>query len=72
MLAYLCEPRPWVNLIIVIALNTKAFDLHFILNTAILLKWRPELIMNRQKILCMKIEHMKFIDSICFFTVSFT
>ena len=66
MLAYLCEPRPWVKQIIVIVHNAKAFDLHFILNRAILLKWRPELIMNYQKIMCMTVEHMKFIDSICF------
>jgi hypothetical protein len=46
--------------------NAKAFDLHFILNRAIFLKWRPELIMKGQKIMCMTMEHLKFIDSICF------
>ena len=62
-LSYLCEPRPWVKQIIAIAHNAKAFDLHFILSRAVLLKWRPELVMSGQKIILMKMEHMKFIDS---------
>ena len=33
-----------------------------------LLKWRPELVMSGQKIILMKMEHIKFIDSICFLT----
>jgi len=33
MLSYLCESRPWVQKLIVIAHNAKAFDLHFILNS---------------------------------------
>jgi hypothetical protein len=66
MLDYLRESSPWCNQIIGIAHNTKMFVLHFILNRAILLKWRPELIMSGQKILCMSFEHMKFFDSICF------
>jgi hypothetical protein len=66
MLNYLCESRPWCNKKIAIAHNAKAFDLHFILNRAILLKWRPERIMSGQKVLCMIMEHLKFIDSICF------
>jgi hypothetical protein len=63
MLDYLRESRPWCNQIIAIAHNAKAFALHFILNRAILLKWRPELIMSGQKILCMSFEHKKIIDS---------
>jgi len=39
MLTYLSEPLPWANKIVVIAHNAKAFDLHFILNRAIVLKW---------------------------------
>ena len=66
LLSYLCESRPWVRQIIAIAHNAKAFDLHFILSRAVLLKWRPELVMSGQKIILMKMEHMKFIDSICF------
>ena len=70
-LTYLCEPRPWVKQIIAIAHNAKAFDLHFIFNSAVFLKWRPELLMSGQKILCMKFENMKFIDIMCS-TVFFT
>jgi len=51
LLIYLTEPRPWVNKIIVIAHNAKAFDIHFNLNGAVVLKWKPELIMNGQKIM---------------------
>jgi len=46
LFSYLCEPCPWANKIVAIAHNAKAFDIHFILKRAILLKWNPELIMN--------------------------
>jgi len=36
MLLYLRKPRPWDNTIVAIAHNAKAFDLHFILNRAIM------------------------------------
>jgi len=38
MLSYLCESRLWIEKMIVIAHNAKAFDLHFILNRDIFLK----------------------------------
>ncbi len=57
MLAYLYETQLWVNQIIVIAHNSKAFDLHYILNRAVFLKWSPELVMRGQKILKIKFEH---------------
>ena len=60
------ESRPWVRQLIAIAHNAKAFDLHFIFSRAVLLKWRPELVMSGQKIILMKMEHLKFFDSICF------
>ena len=63
MLLYLCESRPGVKQIIVIGHNAKAFDLHFILNSAVFFKWSPESVMGGQKILMKKFEHMKFIDS---------
>jgi len=66
MLIYLCKPRPWANKIVAIGHNAKAFDLHFILNKAILLKWKPELIMSGLKIMCMKMEHLVFLDSVSF------
>jgi len=54
LLLYLQEQHPLANKIVVIAHNAKAFDLHFILNIAMMLKWQPELIMNRLKIMLMK------------------
>jgi hypothetical protein len=66
MLNYLCETRPWANKVVAIAHNAKAYDLHFILNRAIILKWQPELIMNGQKIMSMKVEHLHFLDSVSY------
>jgi len=66
MLTSLCKPRPWANKIDAIAHNAKAFDLHFILNSAIMLKWKTELIMSGLKIMCMKLEHLVFLDSLSF------
>ena len=37
LLSYLNEPRPWASKIFAIAHNAKAFDLHFIINWAIML-----------------------------------
>jgi len=66
MLSYLCEVRPWVKKIVAIAHNAKSFDLHFILNRTVLLKWQPELIMNGMKIKCMKMEHLVLLDTVSF------
>jgi len=38
MLTYLCRSLPWVKKVVAIARNAKAFDLHFILNRAVLLR----------------------------------
>jgi len=70
LLSYLTEPRPWANKIVAETHNAKAFDFHFILNRAIMLKWKPELIMNGLKIMCMKMEHLVFLDSVSFFPCS--
>jgi hypothetical protein len=37
LLTYLCKPRPWANKMFAIAHNAKAYDLHFILDRAIIL-----------------------------------
>ena len=66
LITYLFEPTPWARKIIAIVHYAKAFDLHFILSTAVLLKWRLELVIRGKKIILMKMEHIKFIDSICF------
>ena len=65
-LTYLCESRPWVEKIVVIALNAKSFEFHFILNRAIFLKWQLQLIMNGTKIMCKRMEHLEFLDSLSF------
>jgi hypothetical protein len=70
LLSYLCKLRPWANNIVAIGHNAEAFDLHFILSHAIMLKWQPELIMNGLKIMCMKMEHMVFLDRLSFFPSS--
>jgi hypothetical protein len=49
----------------VIAHNARAFDLHFILNRAVL-KWEPELIMSGLKIMGMRFQHLVFLDSCLF------
>ena len=65
LITYLCKPRPRVKQIMSIAHNAKAFDLYFILRRTVLQKWSPEPVMSGQMIL-MKMEHLKFIDSIRF------
>jgi len=55
LLSYLCEPRPWITNVVAIAHNAKAFDSQFILNRAIQMKWKPELILDGLKIVGMKI-----------------
>jgi hypothetical protein len=52
--------------VVAIADNAKAYDLHFILNRAILLKWQPELIMNGHNIMSMRVEYLHFLDSISY------
>ena len=66
MLTYQWKPRPSANKIVAKVLNAKAFDLRFIQNRAVLLKWKPELIMSGLKIMCMKMEHLVFLDSVFF------
>jgi hypothetical protein len=66
MLSYLREPLPWAKQIVAIAHNAKSFDLQFILDRAVFLNWRPELIMNGQKFMCMTVKNIKFIDSISY------
>jgi len=70
MLPYFCEPRSWVNKVVTIVHNAKAFDLRFILNRAVLLKWQPVLFMNGLIINCMKMEQLIFLDSVSFLPCS--
>ena len=64
MLSYLFEPRLWDSKFDNIAHKAKAFDSLFILNRAIQINWKTELILNGLKIVSMKIEHLFFIDRI--------
>jgi len=64
LLTYLCESRPWCEKVIAIAHNAKGFDAHYILDRAIFLKWTHKLIFNGQKIVCMTIHRLTFLDSI--------
>ena len=66
LLSYLTEPRPWANKVIAIKRNAKAFDLHFILKRALLLKWKPDLIMNGHKMVYIRMEQLMFLDSVSF------
>jgi hypothetical protein len=66
MLGYLCESRTWVEKVLVKAHNAKAFDLHFVLNRAILLKWQLEGVMKGMEIMRMSVEHLVFLDSVSF------
>jgi hypothetical protein len=66
LLSNLCEPRSWCNKVIAIAHNAKAIDSDFILGTAVFLKWTLELILPRLKIISMKIQHIRFLDSISY------
>jgi len=66
ILSYLCKPRPWANRFVAMAHNAKAFDLHFVLNTAVVLKCHPEIIMSWLNIMWMKMEKLVFLDSVSF------
>ena len=43
--------------------QSKGVDLRFILNRAVLLKWQSKLLRNGLNIMCMKMEHIVFLDS---------
>jgi len=62
----ICVNRDGCAIVIAIAHNARGFDAQFILDRVIVLKWTPELIFNGQKIICMKIQHVTFLDSISF------
>jgi hypothetical protein len=66
LLSCLCESRLWCKKVIAIAHNSKGYDSQFILNRAVLLKWKPELIIIGLNIISMKMEHLQFLDSSCY------
>jgi hypothetical protein len=68
-LAYLCEPRPWCEGVVAIEHNARGYDAQFLLQRAMLLKWKPKLIINGLKIISMTMEHLTFIDSISYLPI---
>ena len=64
LLIYVTDPRHWDNKIEAIAHKAKAFELHFNPNYAILLKWKPDTIINVLKIMYMKVERLVLLDSV--------
>jgi hypothetical protein len=50
---------------VVVAHNAKAFDLHFVQNCLVRMKLLPELLIrNGQKIMCLKVENVTWLDSL--------
>jgi len=65
LISYVFTSRPWADRIVAIAHNAKAFDLLFVLNRLVGMKMIPELlIMNGQKIICLKVENVTWVDSL--------
>jgi hypothetical protein len=65
LISYTFKTRPWADRIVAIALNARAFDLVFVLNHLVRTKSKPELlIMNGQKIRCLKVENVTWLDSL--------
>ena len=65
LISHTFKSRPWADRIVAIAHNAKAFDLHFVLNRLVTMKLLPELlIMNGQKIICLKVENVTWLDSL--------
>jgi len=65
LISYTFKSRPWADRIVSIAHNAKAFYLLFVLNQLVRMKMLPELlIMNGQKIICLKVENVTWLDSL--------
>jgi hypothetical protein len=65
LISYTFKSRPWADRIVVMAHNAKAFGLHFVLNRLVRMNSLPKLlIMNGQKIMCLKVENVKWFDSL--------
>jgi hypothetical protein len=55
----------WADRVVCVAHNSKAYDLHFVLNRLVQMKMMPDLlIMNGQKIMCMRVENVTWLDSL--------
>jgi hypothetical protein len=55
----------WADRVVCVAHNSKAYHLHFVLNRLVQMKMLPDLlIMNGQKIMCLKVENVTWLDSL--------
>lgn len=64
LISYTFKYRRWADGVLAIAHNAKAFDLLFVLNRLVRMKWLPEiLIVNEQKNMCLKVENVTWLDS---------
>ena len=64
LISFTFKSRPWADRVVAIAHNAKAFDLLFVLNRLVRMKLLPEhLILNGQKIICLKVENVTWLDS---------
>jgi hypothetical protein len=63
LLRYLCKPRAWCDNVVAVGHNARAFDNQFILNKAIFLNCWPQVIMNGLKVVCLRVQHLTFLDS---------
>jgi hypothetical protein len=69
LISYTFKSRPWADRVVAIAHNAKAFDLLLVLNRLVLMKLLPELLfMNGQKIMCLKVENVTWLDSLNYLT----
>ena len=64
------KSRPWTDRIVAIAHNAKVFDLLFVLNRLVRIKLLPELlIINGQKITCLKVQNVTWLDSLNYLAI---
>ena len=65
LISYTFKSIPWTDRIVAIAHNAKTFDLLFVLNHLVGIKLLPELLnMNGQKIICLKVQNVTWLDSL--------
>ena len=65
IISYTFKSRSWTERVLAIAYNAEVFDLQFVLNRLALMKLLSELlIMNGQKIMCLKLQNFKWLDSL--------
>lgn len=64
-----CRNNPNFDRIICLAHNARGYDNHFVLNEMVTRSDRiiPEVILNGQNIICMKVKYVRFIDSLNYF-----